>query len=177
MNPSRGDAAALLDTLRRRGWTLAVAESLTGGLVTATLVDVPGASDVLRGGVVPYATDLKATLLGVEADLLAQRGAVDPDVALAMADGVRRRLGADLGLATTGVAGPDPQDGRAPGTVHVAVSTGTVREVRSLELAGDRAAVRAAACAAVLALAADVLDRADGARPGTRGTGAALGGV
>ncbi|MBO0921340.1 CinA family protein [Cellulomonas sp. zg-ZUI222] len=149
--------AAVLDAAARRGWSLAVAESLTGGLVTATLVDVPGASRVLRGGVVAYATELKASVLGVDAALLAARGAVDPEVAVAMAAGVRQRLGADVGLATTGVAGPDQQDGHAPGTVHVAVVTPEARHVRSLDLPGDRRDVRAAACAAVLSLAAQVL--------------------
>ena len=78
---------------------------------------------MLRGAVVAYATDLKGTLLDVDAALLDERGAVDPDVAVAMARSIRARLGADVGLATTGVAGPDPQDGQPPGTVHVAVCT------------------------------------------------------
>jgi nicotinamide-nucleotide amidase len=147
------DAGRLVGLLARTGLTVAAAESLTGGLVAASLVDVPGASAVLRGGVVAYATDLKASVLGVDAELLAARGAVDPDVALAMAAGVRRVCGADVGLATTGVAGPDPQDGRPPGTVHVAVVAAGVREVRSLALAGDRARVRAGTVRAVLALA------------------------
>ena len=150
-------APELLAAVGARGWTLAVAESLTGGLVSATLVDVPGASAVLRGAVVAYSTDLKATLLGVDPALLEQRGAVDPDVARAMAIGVRARLGADVGLATTGVAGPDPQDGHPPGTVHVAVSTPDGTHVRSLRLAGDRAAVRALSADAVLALGVEIL--------------------
>ena len=150
-------ASDLLAAVGARGWTLAVAESLTGGLVSATLVDVPGASAVLRGAVVAYSTDLKATLLGVDPVLLEQRGAVDPDVARAMAIGVRARLGADVGLATTGVAGPDPQDGHTPGTVHVAVSTPDGTHVRSLRLAGDRAAVRALSADAVLALGVEIL--------------------
>lgn len=145
--------ATLLGALEARGWTLAVAESLTGGAVCARLVDVPGASRVLRGGVVAYATDLKAGLLGVDRELLAQRGAVDPDVAVAMAAGVAQRLGADVGLATTGVAGPDPQDGRPPGTVHVAVVTPVTSRVSSATLPGDRAAIRAATVREVLTLA------------------------
>jgi nicotinamide-nucleotide amidase len=151
---------ALVDALRGRGWTLAVAESLTGGLVTARVVDVPGASDVLRAGVVAYATDLKTTLLDVDAGLLADRGPVDPDVALAMAAGVRVRTGADVGLATTGVAGPGPQDGVPAGTVHVAVVAPTGSRVRTLSCAGDRQAVRSAAVAAVLELARQVVDDA-----------------
>jgi len=157
-------APDLLAALCARGWTVAVAESLTGGLVTAALVDVPGASRTVRGGVVAYATDLKASLLGVAADLLATRGAVDRDVAAAMARGVRRRLGADVGLATTGVAGPDSQDGHGRGTVHVAVATPDEVRVGSARLPGDRAAVRMAARDLVLGLAIDVVGR-----PGTGG--------
>ncbi|MDC7121260.1 CinA family protein [Cellulomonas fimi] len=156
----------MLDAVGARGWTLAVAESLTGGLVCATLVEVPGASAVLRGGVVAYATDLKGALLGVDATLLAERGAVDPDVAAAMATGVRARLGADVGLATTGVAGPTPQDGKAPGTVHVAVATPAGVTVRSVHLDGDRPAVRAAAVDTVVRLALDELAR-HASGPGT----------
>ena len=151
MTPAR----LLLAAARERGWTIAVAESLTGGAVCSALVDVPGASSVLRGGVVAYATELKAALLGVDPDLLTDRGAVDPDVASAMARGVRERLGADLGLATTGVAGPDEQDGHPPGTVHVAVASPSGVRVRSLMLGGDRAQVRDGAVRAVLRLALD----------------------
>lgn len=122
--------------------TVAVAESLTGGLVVAELVSVPGASAVVRGGIVAYATDLKHELLGVDAALLAAGGAIQAAVAEQMASGVRFRLNADVGLATTGVAGPDPQDGHLPGLVWIAVATGgQVRSVR-LELGGDRAAIR-----------------------------------
>ncbi|MEG3614895.1 CinA family protein [Isoptericola haloaureus] len=150
-------AREVLAAAAARGWTLGVAESLTAGMVAAELATVPGSSAVLRGGVVAYATDLKASLLGVDADLLAARGAVDPDVAGAMATGVRSATGADVGLATTGVAGPDPQDGRAPGLVFVAVATPTATEVRRCDLDGDRAAVRAGAVAAALDLCAAVL--------------------
>lgn len=150
-------AAALLAALEDGGWTVAVAESLTGGAVCARLVDVPGASRVLRGGIVAYATDLKAALLGVPDELLAARGAVDPEVARAMAVGVRHRLGADVGLATTGVAGPDPQDGHAPGTVHVAVAWDTGVRVASWQLPGDRAQVRAATARGVLEMAFEVV--------------------
>jgi nicotinamide-nucleotide amidase len=146
--------AALVVELARRGQTIAVAESLTGGLVCATLVDVPGVSAVLRGGVVVYATDLKASLAGVPDELLSERGPVDADVALALARGVRERCGTDWGLATTGVAGPDPQDGVPVGTVFVAVAGARTHEVRRLALDGDRQAVRTGAVAAVLDLLA-----------------------
>ncbi|WP_421741895.1 CinA family protein [Cellulomonas sp.] len=152
-------AADLLAALGARGWSLGVAESLTGGLVSSALVDVPGASTVLRGAVVAYATDLKGTLLDVDPALLAARGAVDPDVARAMAVGACRRLGTDVGLATTGVAGPDPQDGHPPGTVHVAVATPEGTRVRSLQLVGSRAAVRAQTVDAVLALGVEFVGR------------------
>jgi nicotinamide-nucleotide amidase len=115
-------AAQILDALVARGQTLAVAESLTGGLLAATLVDVPGASRAFRGGVIAYATDLKASLVGVADDLLRAVGPVDPQVALALARGARTRCGADWGLATTGVAGPDPQDDIPVGTVYVAIA-------------------------------------------------------
>ncbi|MDF2848431.1 MAG: CinA family protein, partial [Oerskovia sp.] len=104
-----------------------------------------------------YATDLKASVLGVDAALLAERGAVDPEVARQMAQGVRRLLGADVGLATTGVAGPDPQDGKPPGLVHVAVASPERTESAELRLDGDRAAVREAAVAHLLALARGVV--------------------
>ncbi|GIG25200.1 CinA family protein [Cellulomonas denverensis] len=151
-HPSTALAADLLDALAGRQRTLAVAESLTGGLVAATLVDVPGASRVLRGAVVAYATELKHQLLDVDAGLLAAHGPVHPDVAAQMARGVRRRLGADVGLATTGVAGPDPQDGQVPGTVFVAVSTEAGERVQELAIEGERAEVRAVSRDAVLAL-------------------------
>jgi len=151
------DAESLVAALAARGETLAVAESLTGGALAAAVVDVPGASVVLRGGVVAYDTELKHTLLGVDAGLLAERGAVDPDVARLMADGVRRRLGATWGVATTGVAGPDPQDGRAPGTVYVAVVGPGAERGERLRLPGGRADGRAATVGRALLLLGVVL--------------------
>ena len=153
-------AVEVVRICRERGLTVATAESLTGGLVCAALTSVPGASLVVRGGIVAYATDLKAAALGVPADLLAARGAVDGDVARAMAAGVRRVMGADVGLATTGVAGPDPQDGQPVGTVFVAVSGSGVDVVERLALAGDRAEIRAASVEAVLARCRDALSGA-----------------
>jgi len=145
---------SVVTRLRELDQTVAAAESLTGGLVTARLVDTPGASAVVRGGVVAYATDLKASVLGVDDELLSTHGAVDPEVASRMAVGVRRVLGADWGLATTGVAGPDPQDGMPVGTVYVAVAGPSGITVERLELGGDRAAIRAGAVEAVLDLLA-----------------------
>ena len=142
-------ASRLIAELTRRRMTIAVAESLTGGLVVAELVSVPGASAVVRGGVVAYATDLKSSLLGVDSELLAERSPIDPEVARQMAEGVRRRLGhdgapADIGLATTGVAGPDPQDGHPVGEVWLGLAMEGLVEARGLTLGGDRASIRAA---------------------------------
>ena len=137
-----GLAAQIVGLLTRRRQTVAVAESLTGGLLGAAITTVPGASAVFRGGVIAYATDVKAALLGVSAALLAERGAVDPGVAGAMAAGVRERLGAAIGAATTGVAGPDAADGRPPGTVHIAVSTAGGTVVQTLALSGGRDVIR-----------------------------------
>jgi nicotinamide-nucleotide amidase len=152
------DAARLLAVLVARGETLAVAESLTGGLLAATIVDVPGASAAFRGGLVVYATDLKASLAGVDATLLAARGPVDPDVAIWLALGARERCGADWGLGTTGVAGPDPQNGIPVGTVYLGLARpdGSV-VARRLDLTGDRAAIRLASVVGALDLLADQL--------------------
>jgi nicotinamide-nucleotide amidase len=148
-------AEEVVRRLAARGETLAVAESLTGGLLAATIVDVPGASAVFRGGLVVYATDLKASLAGVPGTLLAERGPVDPDVALALAAGARGRCSADWGLGTTGVAGPEPQDRVAVGTVFVACDgpDGLAR-VQALRLGSDRSAVRRATVEAALDLIA-----------------------
>lgn len=135
----------LIAHLGARGETLAFAESLTGGLLCADFVAVPGASVVVRGAIVAYATDLKAALLGVDAELLAERGAVNPTVAEQMAIGVRDRLGATYGVSTTGVAGPEPQDSAAVGTVYVAVASQTMVISRLLSLSGDRAEIRSGA--------------------------------
>lgn len=141
--------------------TIAVAESLTGGLVVAELIAVPGASAVVRGGVVAYATELKTSLLGVDAALLAEKSPIHPEVARQMADGVRWRLGhdgvpADVGLATTGVAGPEQQDGHPVGEVWIGVAFGDAVSAHGLTLGGDRAAIRSATVSESLVL---VLDR------------------
>ncbi|MHC9044900.1 CinA family protein [Microbacterium saperdae] len=155
-------AAAVLSALERRGWTLGVAESLTGGSVSAALVAVPGASAVLWGGVVAYATPVKHSLLGVDADLLARHGAVHPSVALQMADGVRRAVSIDgvdahVGISTTGIAGPDSPDGQPVGTVHVGVVTPEASRTVEFRFDGDRAQIRAAAVDAVLLTLRNVL--------------------
>jgi nicotinamide-nucleotide amidase len=150
-------AADLVARLTAAGETVAVAESLTGGLVAAALTAVAGASVVVRGGVLAYATDLKTQMLGVDEVLLAQVGTVDADVAEQMATGVRSLMAATYGLATTGVAGPDPVDGKPVGTVYVAVVGPGSSRVRALTLSGDRADIRAQSVRAVLALLAEEL--------------------
>jgi nicotinamide-nucleotide amidase len=167
-------AAAVVHALKDRGETLAVVESLTGGLLAATLVDVAGVSAVFRGGLVVYATDLKATLAGVPTDLLDARGPVDPDVAVLLAAGGRQRCGADWGLATTGVAGPEPQDGKPVGLVYVALDGPSGPVVRRLDLDGGRAAVREGAVTGALRLLADQLhgSASSGAAAGSPGAGA-----
>lgn len=158
----RTEPERLIDRLKELGWTVAIAESLTGGLVTASLVAVAGASQVVRGGVVAYATDVKATLLGVDPTLLEAHGPVHPRVARQMADGARRALGrdgvtADVGIATTGIAGPLSPDGQPVGTVFLAVSTPLGSRVESLELSGDRDSIRAESTARAVRLALDAL--------------------
>jgi nicotinamide-nucleotide amidase len=146
-------AAKVLQALESRGWSLALAESLTGGLLADAFVSVPGASKVLRGSIVAYATEIKHELLGVDESLLAEVGAVDPGVAIEMAVGAANRLGADVGLSATGVAGPDEQDGNPVGTVFIGIVTPNGSDVLPLQLVGSRQEIREqAASAAVDAL-------------------------
>lgn len=147
------------------GATCATAESLTGGLIGAHLTAVPGSSATYRGGVIVYATDTKATTLGVPEDLLAEHGAVHPDVAVHMAQGVRRLLGADIGLAVTGVAGPEPQDGRPVGTVHAAVVTSDGVFAREFRFSGDRAGIRDRTVEGALGLLVSATNVAKNTRP------------
>jgi nicotinamide-nucleotide amidase len=156
------DAEVLVAALRERGWTLGVAESLTGGAVVSEIVSVPGASAVLRGGVVAYATPLKHTLLGVDAALLAEHGPVHPDVAAQMAEGIRRAAAVDghaaeVGVSTTGIAGPDSPDGQPVGTVHIGVVT--PKGIRSIPhlFSGTRAEIRRQARDAAIAAALDAV--------------------
>lgn len=162
---SEDELAALVERvvagLIARGLSIAVAESLTGGAVVEQLVRVPGVSRVLFGGVVAYQTQLKRDLVGVDAALLARHGAVHPLVAAQLAERVREALAVDgvaarVGVGTTGVAGPDPQDGVEPGVAYVAVAVDATTEVRTLRLSGDRAAIRRAATEAALALLAEL---------------------
>lgn len=158
------DAADLVHALIARDATVATAESLTGGLVCAALTSVPGSSAVVRGGVVSYAVEVKAELLGVDRQLLDRQGAVDPAVAVQMAVGARRVLDSDYAVATTGSAGPDPDPGGPmtgpipPGRGFVAVAGPGIEMVAGFSCEGeDRAGVRRHAVDAALALLRRVL--------------------
>ena len=153
-------AQSLVTRLTQTGLTIAAAESLTGGLVCSALVDVPGASAVLRGSVTAYATELKAQVLGVDAARLASVGPVDAQVAQEMADGAAQLLGADVAVATTGVAGPGPADGHKAGTVDIAAIAPWGSVWRLLELEGQRSQVRIQTVHQVLVLALELLDQA-----------------
>jgi nicotinamide-nucleotide amidase len=156
--PNQSSAASLLDALEKEGLSLAIAESLTGGLLSSTFVEVSGASRVLLGSIVAYHSDLKNQLLGVSRALIQEQGAVDPEVVAQMASGVRTKLanatGKDVelvvGLATTGVAGPDIQDGKAVGTVFIGISAHFGDYVYPFAFAGDRQTIRAAAVVAAI---------------------------
>lgn len=169
-------AVAVLELLRARGWTLGAAESLTGGLVVARLTNVPGSSDVVRGGIVSYATEVKTAVLGVPSEVVDGPGVVSRECALAMAGGARRVLGSDWAVATTGVAGPGPADGVPAGTVHVAVAgpPGADGESagahRLLHLHGSRTQVREATVDAVLDLLRQALEGPVSVALGTVGT-------
>ena len=152
-------ASKLIAALTAAGHSLATAESLTGGLLAATLVSVPGASSVFVGGIIAYDTRLKEELLGISGELLAAEGPVAEQVALQMASGVRLRCAVtdtpcDIDVATTGVAGPDPdpQTGQPPGTVWIAVDYRGQREAKRLRLSGDRMRIRQQTVAAALQL-------------------------
>lgn len=145
--------------LTARSATVATAESLTGGRLAALLTSVPGASACVVGGVVAYATAVKVAVLGVPEDLVAEHGVVSGECAAAMADGVRDLLGTTYAMATTGVAGPDPQEGRPAGHVWVAVAGPEGTETRLLELHGDRAAVQDATCREALSVLEGILTR------------------
>lgn len=131
-------ASDLVHSLAAAGATVATAESLTGGQVAAAITSVPGASRSYVGGVVSYATRVKVDVLGVPSEVVRDHGVVSAECATAMATGVRTLLGADYGIATTGVAGPDSQEGHRVGTVFVAVSGPLGVRVERLALSGDR---------------------------------------
>ena len=149
---------AVLEALAARRMSLAVAEGDTGGVLLDVLTAVAGSSAVVRGGVVAYHDDLKRQVLGVAAEVLVGHGAVSAEVALAMAEGVRRLAGADLGLATTGIAGPGGATPTKPvGLAYVAAVSAERSLVRQHEWRGDRQTNRAASAEAALRLALELL--------------------
>lgn len=162
MSPSAAETAASAVALAiERGVTVATAESLTAGLVAATLADTPGASGMLQGGVVAYQNSVKAGILGVSEELLSAVGSVDAGVAADMADGARRACSADIGVSTTGVAGPLPHDGKPVGTVFVGVATPGGAAAHAYTFEGDRPSIRAQATAAALECLLECLVGAD----------------
>ncbi len=153
-------AETLIAHLRKRGWTLATCESLTGGMLGATLTAVPGASTVYRGGLITYVSDLKATLAQVDSTWIARHGVVNERTAAQMAEGARRSCGAHWGIATTGVAGPTTQDGEPVGTVWIGLAgPGEEPCAQRYLFEGDRAAIRLATVDAALALVLEVSGR------------------
>lgn len=157
------EAAQIVALLAGRRLTVATAESLTAGLVSATLAEVPGASAVLRGGVVAYDQDVKAEVLGVPAEALAH-GVVSAAVAAGLAEGARRVLRADVGIGTTGVAGPEPHGGEPVGSVWIAVAGPDGTSTRHLALTGDRADIRRQTVEACWALVQAALGDASASR-------------
>ena len=150
-------ARAVVIAATLAGRTVATAESLTAGLIASTLASVPGASAVLRGGVVAYASELKVSLLGVSRELLERGGAIQTPVAEAMAHGALRATGADYAVACTGVAGPEAQDGHPVGEVHVAVASQGSMRTHSLTLAGSRDDIRHGTVLVLLGMLLDAL--------------------
>jgi PncC family amidohydrolase len=149
-----------LRLLRARGLTLAVAESETGGLLLERLTAVPGSSAVVLGGVVAYHDGLKVSMLGVSEEVLRLKGAVSAEVALGMATGMRRLAGADVGIATTGIAGPGGATDTKPiGLAYVAAVSSERTLVREFRWRGDRAANRASSADAALSLVVEILEK------------------
>ncbi|MDI2036096.1 CinA family protein [Paenarthrobacter nitroguajacolicus] len=151
-------ATTAVGTAVGKNLTVATAESLTAGLVAATLANTPGASAMLQGGVIAYQNTVKVGVLGVPEELLESVGSVDGGVAEAMADGARRACAADIGISTTGVAGPDPHDGKDVGTVFVGVASGQGVASFQYSFSGDRQSIREQACEAALARLLAALD-------------------
>ena len=153
-------AQSVIDALRARGFTCATCESLTGGMIAAALVDVPGASAVVRGGLVTYQTDTKTLLADVSAALIAEKGVVSAEVARAMAEGARRKLGTDIAVSATGMASPGSPEEPPAGTVFVGVATKDDVRAIPLRLAGSRQEIRHQTVAAALDAILDTLENA-----------------
>jgi len=150
-------AERLVQRLRERSWSIATGESLTAGLVSSTIASVPGCSAVFRGAVVAYAPEIKTEVLNVPVELL-RKGIVTEEVALALAQGARSRLGATVGIGTTGAAGPDDHDGMPAGTACIAVCSPSGERVRTVHITGDRSQVRHAVTQAAVEAVLEILD-------------------
>lgn len=148
----RPEPATVIDMARAGGLSLGSAESLTGGAVSVAMTAVPGASAVWGGAVVAYSAAVKRDLLGVPASVLDGAGVVSVDTALAMAHGARARLGVDIAVSTTGVAGPQPHAGRSVGTVVVGIAGPGLARAQEFAFTGDRAAIVTRSVDAALAL-------------------------
>lgn len=143
-------AREAITALKARGLTVCTCESLTGGLICATLVDVPGASAVVRGGLITYQTDTKPLLAGVDAALIEAKGVVSAEVAAAMAEGARNRLHADIAVSATGMASPGEPHEPPAGTVFVGVASDRGVRTIPLKLKGERQEVRQATVKAAI---------------------------
>jgi len=155
--PLDGLAERLVQRLRERSWSIATGESLTAGLVSSTIASVPGCSAVFRGAIVAYAPEVKTEVLNVPVELLRQ-GIVTEEVARALAQGARSRLGATVGIGTTGAAGPDDHDGMPVGTACIAVCSPWGERVRTVRVTGDRSQVRHAVTQAAMEAALEILE-------------------
>lgn len=145
------------DLLQERGETVATAESLTGGQLAALLTEAPGASATYLGGVVSYATEIKMAVLGVNEEIVDEHGVVSAECARAMALGVRALTGATYAVSTTGVAGPDDQEGKPPGTVYVGVAGPSGDSAVALELSGERNEIQRKTCEEALSALAGII--------------------
>lgn len=156
----RSKAPQVIAEAKERGLQIATAESLTAGLIAATLAQVPGASAVLRGGVVSYSSEVKASLLGVDPELLARCGSVDSEVARQMAVGAQNSCGADAAVSATGVAGPAPHDGKSVGTVFIGWAIGELSGAEEHHFVGDRSQIREQSTNAAISQLAAILGKA-----------------
>ncbi len=152
-------AQTVHDLLKERGETVATAESLTGGQLAALLTAAPGASETFLGGVVSYATDVKVEVLGVDPGIVERHGVVSAECARAMAQGVRSLMRSTYAVSTTGVAGPDEQEGKEPGTVYVGVAGPGGDTALALDLVGDRSTIQDRTCQEALSALADTILR------------------
>ena len=150
-------SSAIVESLKSKGESLSIAESITGGALTSEIVSVPGASHILKGSIVAYSVEIKMRELSVPQELIDRAGVVSEEVALAMADGIRARMNTTWSIASTGVAGPGPHHGIAAGTVWLAIVGPDTRETVKLALEGDREKVRRGAVESALGVFARIL--------------------